>query len=66
MAVIIGLILGPLPTGADWVAPLAYIAPFTLYEFLTSGLEEPGWRMQFFWQEESSEAQVAVSSETAV
>jgi uncharacterized protein len=42
--VVIGLILGPLPTGRALVAPLVYLVPFILYEFLTSGMEEPGWR----------------------
>lgn len=42
--VIIGLVLDLFPTADGLTVPLAYIVPFFLYEFLTSGLEEPGWR----------------------
>lgn len=41
---LIGLLLGPLSAAGVLAAPLAYILPYTLYELLTAGLEEPGWR----------------------
>lgn len=41
---LIGLMLGPFPTIGLLAAPLTYILPYTLYELLTSGMEEPGWR----------------------
>jgi len=42
--VAIGLILGPFPTSGMLTAPLTFFLPYALYELLTSGMEEPGWR----------------------
>jgi membrane protease YdiL (CAAX protease family) len=42
--VVIGLIFGLFPAAGALAVPLVYIAPFFLYEFFTSGMEEPGWR----------------------
>ncbi len=41
---LIGLVAGPFPTVGMMAAPLAFILPYALYELLTSGMEEPGWR----------------------
>jgi membrane protease YdiL (CAAX protease family) len=41
---LIGLVLGPFPTLRTLAAPLTFILPYALYELLTSGMEEPGWR----------------------
>jgi membrane protease YdiL (CAAX protease family) len=41
---LIGLVLGPFPTRSVLAAPLTYFLPYILYELLTSGMEEPGWR----------------------
>jgi len=42
--ILIGLVLGPFPTLGLLAAPLTFILPYALYELLTSGMEEPGWR----------------------
>jgi hypothetical protein len=42
--ILIGLVLGPFPTLGVLAAPLSYILPYALYELLSSGMEEPGWR----------------------
>ena len=42
--VVLGLIFGLFPASGALAVPLVYIAPFFIYEFFTSGLEEPGWR----------------------
>ncbi|OQB00827.1 MAG: CAAX amino terminal protease self- immunity [Chloroflexi bacterium ADurb.Bin222] len=42
--VLIGLATGIFPAAEARVVPLIYLAPFFLYEVLTSGMEEPGWR----------------------
>lgn len=39
-----GLLLGPIPSRGVLIAPLAFFLPYVLYELLTSGVEEPGWR----------------------
>ena len=41
---IIGLVLGPTPTLGMFAAPLGIFLPYALFELLTSGMEEPGWR----------------------
>jgi uncharacterized protein len=43
-SVIFGLVKGPLPTANQVLTPLVWIVPVFLFEFLSSGLEEPGWR----------------------
>ena len=42
--ILIGLVLGPFPTLGLLAAPLTFVLPYALYELLTSGMEEPGWR----------------------
>jgi len=41
---VIGLVVGPIPTLDGLTASLLIFLPYTLYELLTSGMEEPGWR----------------------
>jgi len=38
------LVLGPDPEASTAAIPLVVFLPYLLYELLTSGLEEPGWR----------------------
>ena len=40
----VGLFLGPIPSRGLLSAPLGFFLPYLLYELLTSGMEEPGWR----------------------
>jgi membrane protease YdiL (CAAX protease family) len=40
----VGLMLGPIPSRGLLNAPLVFFLPYLLYELLTSGMEEPGWR----------------------
>ena len=42
--ILIGLALGPLPTLGMLAAPLTFILPYAVFELLTGGMEEPGWR----------------------
>ncbi len=41
---ITGLLLGSIPSKGVLIAPFAFFLPYVLYELLTSGMEEPGWR----------------------
>jgi uncharacterized protein len=42
--ILLGIALGPLPAAGSLATPLAFFMVYTLYELLSSGMEEPGWR----------------------
>lgn len=41
---IFGLVKGPLPSTTQFSTVLIWLVPLFIYEFVSSGMEEPGWR----------------------
>ncbi len=41
---IFGLVKGPLPSITQFSTVLVWLVPLFIYEFVSSGMEEPGWR----------------------